>query len=771
MPTFASSSLLWGLSLAAVPIIIYLLNRRRFKRVIWAAMEFLLQAMKKNRRRLRIENLLLLIIRTLIVLLFVMAIARPLIKSRGFFDILDRLQRNLVLVVDNSYSMGYKTGPTTSFERGLKWARSLVQTLESGDKISIVFMNSSPEPLYENPVTIGGEDDKKSIATDMSSIRLSSKTTNVPRTLDKVVEILDKFEPEARPGEMTQRKTVYLITDCQVNGWGQDGVPATKHLTKISEQFSRRKADLQVLDVGEKDSPNFAVTSLKCDHALVGTDIPVTFEATLENFSKITFPDVVVSLTVDDLPQQDVTIDLDPGKPRKLLFNYLFKDRGYHHLRVEAKTDRLGADNEAYLAVSVHDNVEVLVIDGRHSVEAWESESDYIRAFFYAGISVEGRPRILPFRETIRTHMEFESLMQGDAVGELRQYDIILLANLSDLTPEAVAAITSYVEQSGSVLIFLGDTVIPERYNQFMYQEGAGILPAKLKDVKGDRERLTPITLDIQSYDHPTVKFFENWPLALRRPMAFMYYDCEPPEGDKNVTLIASYDDKGGNAPAILEKRFGRGRVLMVTNSAWDDRWNNWNKYQFFPIFLSEALAYLSHSAGARVNYLVGQAYQRVLTAQEWANEVYIMPPTEESIKKNLKKLGSGEGGAGEDSQGARFQLTHAETDMPGIYKVVFTGGQGMRGMSERTENFAVNVDTSEESDMTKLIQSELQAAMPALTDPKPEIKHHSEVTGDLGKGTDETGGREFWKHFIIAVLVLLAIESLLAQRFGKYEK
>ena len=91
--------------------------------------------------------------------------------------------------------------------------------------------------------------------------------------------------------------------------------------------------------------------------------------------------------------------------------------------------------------------------------------------------------------------------------------------------------------------------------------------------------------------------------------------------------------------------------------------------------------------------------------------------------------------------------------------------------MGERTENFAVNVDTSSESDMTKLIQSELQAAMPALTDPKPEIKHHSDVTGDLGKGADEAGGREFWKHFIIAVLVLLALESLLAQRFGKHEK
>ena len=189
MMTFANSALLWGLSLAAVPIIIYLLNRRRFKRVTWAAMEFLLQAMKKNRRRLRIENLLLLIIRTLIVLLFVLAIMRPLVKSTGFFGRMGEKKRNWVVVVDNSYSMGYKTGPTTSLERAVKYGRSLVDKLESGDRVSLVLMNNSPEPLYETPITMGGEGDRKSVLADLNEIRVSHKTTNVLKTLDKIAVV------------------------------------------------------------------------------------------------------------------------------------------------------------------------------------------------------------------------------------------------------------------------------------------------------------------------------------------------------------------------------------------------------------------------------------------------------------------------------------------------------------------------------------------------------------------------------------------------------
>src|SRR3979490_1981910 len=67
-----------GMALVSVPIIIHLLNRRRFKTVTWAAMEFLLRAMRKNRRRLKFEQCLILATRCLLVFLLGLALARPL---------------------------------------------------------------------------------------------------------------------------------------------------------------------------------------------------------------------------------------------------------------------------------------------------------------------------------------------------------------------------------------------------------------------------------------------------------------------------------------------------------------------------------------------------------------------------------------------------------------------------------------------------------------------------------------------------------------------
>src|SRR5215213_3330094 len=105
-PAFA----LAGLALAAIPIIIHFLNRRRFKTQPWAAMEFLLRAMRKNRRRIRFEQWLLLAVRCGVLLLFGLALARPLGCTDTSLAALAARRAGLhVIVLDNSYSMLYES--------------------------------------------------------------------------------------------------------------------------------------------------------------------------------------------------------------------------------------------------------------------------------------------------------------------------------------------------------------------------------------------------------------------------------------------------------------------------------------------------------------------------------------------------------------------------------------------------------------------------------------------------------------------------------------
>src|SRR6188768_1575676 len=93
-----------GAAAISVPIIIHLLNRRKFRIVDWAAMDFLLEADKKNRRRVRLENLLLLLLRCLAVFLIGLLLARPYDSSGLAATIFKNQQFERIVVVDDSLS-------------------------------------------------------------------------------------------------------------------------------------------------------------------------------------------------------------------------------------------------------------------------------------------------------------------------------------------------------------------------------------------------------------------------------------------------------------------------------------------------------------------------------------------------------------------------------------------------------------------------------------------------------------------------------------------
>src|SRR5947209_16145484 len=73
---------------ASVPVIIHLLNRRRYKVVTWAAMRFLLNAQRQNTRKMRVEQLLLLLVRVTMIALIVIAMAAVMPWAEAYWAML-----------------------------------------------------------------------------------------------------------------------------------------------------------------------------------------------------------------------------------------------------------------------------------------------------------------------------------------------------------------------------------------------------------------------------------------------------------------------------------------------------------------------------------------------------------------------------------------------------------------------------------------------------------------------------------------------------------
>src|SRR5262249_39711232 len=105
--TFVSWSMLLGTLAAGIPIALHFFYRSRFRNVPWAAMKFLLAALDQTSRRLKFQELLLLLLRIAVMLLIAFAVARPMLTRAGSGrgDAVDA-----VLVIDRSMSMSARAG-------------------------------------------------------------------------------------------------------------------------------------------------------------------------------------------------------------------------------------------------------------------------------------------------------------------------------------------------------------------------------------------------------------------------------------------------------------------------------------------------------------------------------------------------------------------------------------------------------------------------------------------------------------------------------------
>src|SRR5688500_10054996 len=138
-----------GAALASIPIIIHILNRRRFKTVRWAAMEYLLQAMRKNRRRIKFAQWLLLAVRCLLIFFMGLALARPLgCENSSIAAFAGQRTALHVLVIDNSYSMAYEPGgrpdAKTHLDQAKLMAKKIVDRLAAGNEAVMVISAASP---------------------------------------------------------------------------------------------------------------------------------------------------------------------------------------------------------------------------------------------------------------------------------------------------------------------------------------------------------------------------------------------------------------------------------------------------------------------------------------------------------------------------------------------------------------------------------------------------------------------------------------------------
>ncbi len=149
---FLNPWLLLGLAGIGLPILAHLLSRRRYDVVDWAAMQFL-NPSRKTRRRLKLEELLLLLVRIGLICLIVLSVTRPWIPGGWLSGYYSAGSRTVVVVIDGSNSMSRADGPNSIHQNALRRASQFLQTLGADDSVALIDARDQPRAVIESPLS------------------------------------------------------------------------------------------------------------------------------------------------------------------------------------------------------------------------------------------------------------------------------------------------------------------------------------------------------------------------------------------------------------------------------------------------------------------------------------------------------------------------------------------------------------------------------------------------------------------------------------------
>ncbi|MHC4985312.1 MAG: BatA domain-containing protein, partial [Planctomycetota bacterium] len=337
---FVHPAIFWaGLGAVAIPIIIHFLARRRFRIRDWAAMQFVREALRRQRRRLQIEQLILLLLRCLVVLLLAMAISR--FTGCGDFSPLPGSEsgRTTIFILDDSVSMGQKLGPTTAFDLATDDLAVQIEQLPEGETVAI-WRSSDPDeaPWFDlNFVT-----DRESLVAKLRTLAPSDQAAEVHRLAARAAQAL-----AARPGE----RRIVLMGDFRRHELTGEGGKALSDAAAAADQAG---IDVIAMDYGQPGITNLTLVSLELVDKFVIAEQPARMAVTVRNNGQTTPDDVDLAISMrlptesdSETAGQDVQLPavelpaIAPGEQRRIEFEVVCTRTGPVALMVGLPADDL----------------------------------------------------------------------------------------------------------------------------------------------------------------------------------------------------------------------------------------------------------------------------------------------------------------------------------------------------------------------------------------------------------------------------------------------
>ena len=576
--SFSNPSVLHGLWAALLPLAIHLLNRRRALTVPFSNVS-LLQTLQYDRmRRVKLRQILLLVLRTLLIVLLVLAFARPALLGVAADGAAGAVRSAAVLLLDRSLSMRYQTPEGSLFERSVKGLREALGLFDARDQVHVVLVDDRAVRMEAM--------DAGDLKTRVEGLKPSFRGTDFRAGLEAAIETLARSE--------TLNRELYVFSDFARNGWASlpDTLPRLEGLSAYLVPSRPGKVD------------NLGISKARPVGQILTAGSPATLEIELVNHGEVAKAAVPLQVYLGSrrIAQQLVSVGgRDVGR-----FHVRFTPEaaGPTPLRVEVGDDDLSEDNVFTSVLTIPEQVAVLLV-GEDREETY-----YIERALSAAADARGTVSLRWLRPRDLTT---ESMAEAD---------VVFLCNVPSLARGQLTALRRRVSAGMGVMICLGDKVDVRHYNDRLL---AALLPSSLNGVVGTPGRTeTHHTLRTPFPSHPLFLGLTQGDRA-RSPRFFAYYRVRSKEDTQPVTSLNT------GSPAFLEGRIGAGHVVLFASGIQSDLgWTDLPLSGLFVPLMHRISRYLASGAFGQADYTVGQSVYRDIRGQP-AREALLSPPSRES--------------------------------------------------------------------------------------------------------------------------------------------
>lgn len=780
--------------LISIPVILHFLMQPKPKKMPFPALRFVKRRQGSNRSRMRLRNLLLLLLRCLLIALLALALAGPSVASQeygnwltlggiGFSALIVGLilaaaiwmarKRNWVfiyilgllflahlvyggwsavkllgndsvkligdsqapvaalVVVDTSPRMLYTRENSTRLERVKQLGDWLLGQFPADSQVCVLATDHD-SPFFSVDVSAAG----KRLAT----LDISYDSGFIPDALAEGVRLLEKAPQE--------RKEVYVLTDLTARSWAAENTRATYELMKKNDGIN-----VFVIDVGVKNAENFllATPQLKSDLITRSAGLKLSSELVRVGAAaqrtvrlRIEQPNSILpvirdgkTITPDKFWERTTTVDVrkDRGMTVDFSFNESLEPGIYHGTLEVIGKDALAIDNIRYFTFSVTEAFKVLVVHPDNVnpsvvVDALAPESD---------------------RSSGASIFQCTTVAQSDMSSKIEDYDAVLLLDPKPIASSSWKALENYVSGGGGLGIFLGHNAArgPTADPSFQSENAQRVLSGKLTDPwrRPDRK----LFLSPDNFSHPLFAPFRGIEMNIpwQNHPVMLHWGIEP-DGMAKEFPTQTLMRYGNGQAALIERQIGDGRVLVMTTPITEPSYSRerkiWNELfvgRAWPtwMLLNQVGLYLIQNEAETLNVLVGRP---AVLRNEWEthpDSYLVFTPHDGQAPSQINVPDS--------------HLRYRFTDMPGQYRLKgkLDGKTVLRGFSVNLRN--------EDTDLTRIEPEFLDEVLGfkryQIATEKNEIQRQQGTT---------RRGQEFYPLLILMMVVVLAVEFLMSNRF-----